>query len=165
MVQLLDSAHDRHVLKVYRVCVHKSQAPKWCYPCHNQWLDQHLRVMGKINYDNGGKFANEELLQVQSMLNIEPSPTRSESVYQNGICKRNHEVVDLILTKLVKEYPQTPKKVLLKWASTSKNSLQMVEGFSPHQLNFGRNPHLPNSWTPLRHLLKWKRYQNASTNI
>ena len=108
--------------------------------------------MGKINYDNGSEFANEELLQVQSMLNIEPSPTRSESVYQNGICKRNHEVVDLILTKLVKEYPQTPKEVLLKWASTSKNSLQMVEGFSPHQLVFGRNPHLPNFWTPLRHL-------------
>ena len=101
-------------------------------------------VMGKIHYDNGGEFANEELLQVQSMLNIEPSSTSSESPYQNGICERNHEVVDLILTKLVMEFPQTPTKVLLKWASTSKNSLQMVEGFSPHQLVFGRNPHLPN---------------------
>ena len=133
--------YSRYTVSVY---ISRKRPSDVIHAIINDWISIY-GVMGKINYENGGEFANEELLQVQSMLNIEPSPTRSESAYQNGICERNHEVVDLVLTKVVKEYPQTSKKVLLKWPSTSKNSLQMVEGFSPHQLDFGRNPHLPNS--------------------
>ena len=32
----------------------------------------------------------------------------------------------------------------LAWACSAKNSLQMVYGYSPYQLVFGKNPKLPN---------------------
>ena len=35
----------------------------------------------------------------------------------------------------------------LAWAVHAKNNLQMVEGYSPYQLVFGRNPQLPSICT------------------
>ena len=94
--------------------------------------------------DNGGEFVSEEMLEVESLLNLEVLSTAAESPFQNGICERNHQVVDAILLKLTKDYPKTPVSVLLKWACMAKNSLQMWSGFSSHQLVFGKNPNLPN---------------------
>ena len=94
--------------------------------------------------DNGGEFVGEEMLEVESLLNIEVLSTAAESPFQNGVCERNHQVVDSILTKLAKDFPTTPLEVLLKWACMAKNSLQMYEGFSSHQLVLGKNPNLPN---------------------
>ena len=107
------------------------------------WISVFLIMKGVLT-DKGGEFINEELREVEAMLNIEPLSTAAESPFQNGLCKRNHQVVDLILSKLVSDFPRTPIPVLLKWASMSKNTSQMVEGFSSHQLFFGRNPNLPN---------------------
>ena len=94
--------------------------------------------------DNGGEFVSEEMLEVESILNLEVLTTAAESPFQNGICERNHQVVDSILNKLVQDYPKTPIIVLLRWACMAKNSLQMWSGFSSHQLVFGQNPNLPN---------------------
>ena len=94
--------------------------------------------------DNGGEFVNKELLEVESLLNIEVLSTAAESPFQNGICERNHQVVDTILTKLSHDYPNTPVSVLLKWACMAKNTLQSYAGFSSYQLVIGRNPNLPN---------------------
>ena len=94
--------------------------------------------------DNGGEFASEEMLHVESVLNVEVLTTAAQSPFQNGVCERNHQVVDAILSKLVKDYPKTPVHILLKWACMAKNTLQMWSGFSSHQLVFGRNPNLPN---------------------
>ena len=94
--------------------------------------------------DNGGEFINSELLHVESMLNIQVFSTAAESPFQNGICERNHQVVDSILRKLVQDYPKTPIEILLKWACMAKNTLQMYEGFSSYQLVLGRNPNIPN---------------------
>ena len=99
--------------------------------------------MGSVLSDNGGEFVNQELQEVESILNIEVLTTAAHSPFQNGLCERNHQIVDSILVKLVEEYPGTDKRVLLKWACMAKNSLQMVEGFSPYQLVIGRNPRLP----------------------
>ena len=96
--------------------------------------------------DNGGEFIREEMLEVESMLHTEVLSTAAESPFQNGVCERNHQVVDSILTKLVQDFPSTPVSVdiLLKWSCMAKNSLQIHEGFNSHQLVLGRNLNLPN---------------------
>ena len=100
--------------------------------------------MKSVLSDNGGEFWNAELQEVQSMLDVEVLTTAAESPFQNGLCERNHQIVDSILAKLVQDYPGTSQHILLKWACMAKNSMQMVEGFSPYQLVIGRNPRLPN---------------------
>lgn len=55
-----------------------------------------------------------------------------------------HSVTDMMLVKLEAEHPDVELETLLSWANMAKNSLQMFNGFSSHQLVFGRNPNLPN---------------------
>ena len=97
--------------------------------------------------DNGGEFCNSDMRQMSSLLNIELMTTAAEAPYQNGICERNHAVIDMILCKLIVEYPNSPLNVLLKWANMAKNSLQMWSGYSSYQIVFGSNPKLPNVMT------------------
>jgi hypothetical protein len=53
----------------------------------------------------------------------------------------------MILLKLQAQYPRIRLSVLLKWANLARNSLQMWNGFSSHQLVFGQNPNLPDIMT------------------
>lgn len=66
------------------------------------------------------------------------------SPYQNGLCERVHAVTDMMLTKLEDENKTVNIETLLAWANMARNSLQMWNGFSSHQLIFGHNPNLPN---------------------
>ena len=45
--------------------------------------------------------------------------------------------------KILADQPGCSLKIALSWAVHAKNTLHMVEGFSPYQLVFGRNPKLP----------------------
>ena len=98
----------------------------------------------KFLTDNGGEFSNEEMVLVTNKLNIYHNTTGAESPWQNGLCEKNHATVDNILEALEKDYPRIPLETLLLWACVAKNSLLMVQGFSPYQLMFGKNPKLPN---------------------
>ena len=104
-------------------------------------------VMRRLFSDCGGEFNNQDMREISSLLNIEVKTTAGYAPFQNGLCERNHAVVDMILHKLVAEYPNTELNVLLKWANMAKNSLQMWSGFSSYQLVFGSNPNLPNVMT------------------
>ncbi len=65
------------------------------------------------------------------------------SPFSNDIHEHNHAVIDEMVTKIMTEQPELSLKVALAWAVNAKNGLQMVGGFSPYQLVFGRNPDLP----------------------
>ena len=104
-------------------------------------------VMGGLLTDNGGEFTGEEIRDVMSVLNVRISTTGAESPFQNGLCERVHAVTDRLLVKLRAQYPKTPVDILLKWANMARNSLQMWNGFSSHQLVFGQNPNLPGIMT------------------
>ena len=65
----------------------------------------------------------------------------------NGLCEKNHALVDTMLERMVEDYPDTPEHVLLAWANMAKNSMQMVYGYSSNQLVYGTNPNLPNIMT------------------
>ena len=58
-----------------------------------------------------------------------------------------------MLLKLCEDYPNTPLDVLLSWAISAENSLQMWHRFSSYQLGFGPNPNLPNVLTENVHAL------------
>jgi len=103
--------------------------------------------MEGIVTDNGGEFSSEEMREVCSILDVETITTAAESPFQNGLCERNHGVIDSMLLKMEEQCPGTPIEVLLSWANMAKNSLQMWHGYSSYQLVFGKNPNLPNIMT------------------
>lgn len=97
----------------------------------------------KILTDNGGEFANTDFLSMAQNLDIEVLTTPAYSPWSNGLCERNHCVIDENVAKLLQENPTLSLEVALTWACNAKNSLSMVYGYSPYQLVFGRNPNLP----------------------
>ena len=111
-----------------------------------KWI-AYFGTMGTILNDNGGEFTSQEIQEVKAMLNIVDLTTGAESPWQNGLCEKNHALVDNILERLDEDYPDLSFKAKLAWAGMAKNSLQMVYGYSPNQLVFGMNPNLPNVLT------------------
>ena len=108
------------------------------------WIGTGIGSPAKILCDNGGEFANAEFMDMCENLNIRMICTAAESPFSNGLCERNHAVIDDTVMKIIADQPKTSLQVALSWAVNSKNCLQMVAGYSPYQLVFGRNPRLPN---------------------
>lgn len=104
-------------------------------------------IMKSILSDNGGEFSSDEMRHVSGILNVQLATTAADSPFQNGLCERNHGIVDYMLVKLKEEYPSCSLEVLLCWANMVKNTLQMWNGFSSYQLVFGHNPNLPDVMT------------------
>ena len=52
-------------------------------------------------------------------------------------------MIDDSVSKIMAEQPDCSLNIALAWAVNAKNCLQMVGGYSPYQLVFGRNPRLP----------------------
>ena len=101
-------------------------------------------VMNAILNDNGGEFTGNEMREVKSVLNVADLTTGAESPWQNGLCEKNHALADNILDRIDEDYPDMDIHTKLAWTCSAKNSLQMVYGYSPYQLVFGKNPKLPN---------------------
>ena len=82
--------------------------------------------------------------EVKSVLNVMDLTTAAQSPRQNGICEKDHQLVDTMWFRMKEDFPNTDDKTLLAWANMAKNSLKMVYGYTPNQLVFGVNPVLPN---------------------
>ena len=107
------------------------------------WIGQ-FGVMGALMTDNGGEFNSDEMREITSILNVQLYTTAGESPFQNGSCERVHAITDMMLAKLQAEYDKVNSQTLLSRANMAKNSLQMWNWYSSHQLVFGENPNLPN---------------------
>ena len=108
------------------------------------WVGAGLGAPEKFIADNGGEFANNEYRDMAENLNIHVINTAAQSPWQNGICERNHAVVDSCLEKILEDNPKMSLDVALAWAINAKNCLQMWSGFSSYQIVFGQQPNLPN---------------------
>ena len=86
------------------------------------WVGAGYGVMGSILIDNGGEFNADEIREVASILNVENCKTAAESPFQNELCERIHAIQDYMLKKMIDQCPNTPKPVLLAWASVSINA-------------------------------------------
>ena len=107
------------------------------------WLATGYGTPEEILIDNGGEFTADEIKEMTSVLNVKVNTTAANSPFSNGVCERNHAVMDTMLLKLQAENPKTPLDDLISWACTVKNSMSMFAGFSPYQIVFGKNPTLP----------------------
>ena len=107
------------------------------------WIGNGMGAPKKFLADNGGEFANDEFRDMAENLNVEVLNSAGYSPWQNGICERNHAVVDDCVKKILDDQPNISLETALVWAVNAKNALQMVNGFSPFQLVFGCNPNLP----------------------
>ncbi len=87
------------------------------------------------------------MMEVASILGVDIVTTPAESPWSNGVCERNHQITDRMFEILKEDNPNSDDDTLLAWASITKNTLQMWNGFSSYQLVIGRNPNLPNLLT------------------
>ena len=109
----------------------------------NGWLSAGYGIPEEIFHDLGGEFTAEEMQEMTSVLNIKVNTTAAHSPFSNGLCERNHAVMDAMITKLQADNPKMAIEDLISWACAVKNSMCMFAGFSPYQIVFGRNPVLP----------------------
>jgi hypothetical protein len=94
--------------------------------------------------DNGGEFNNQLVRDMCENFGIEVITTPTYSPWSNGTCERHNLILTEILVKL-RESHAYDWEISLCWAVAAKNTLNNVNGFSPYQIVFGRNPNLPNS--------------------
>ena len=109
----------------------------------DKWI-QYFGKMDGILTDNGGEFSSHLMREVLSILDVMDHTTGAESPWSNGLCERNHALVDNILQSVMRDYSELSIEQALTWAVVAKNSLSNHFGFSPFQLVFGKNPKLPN---------------------
>ena len=107
------------------------------------WVGSGFGCPKKFLADNGGEFANSEYKDMCENLNIDVRNTAARSAWQNGLCERNHAVVDECVQKIIEDNPDMKLEIALIWAVHAKNCLQMNSGYSSYQLIFGQNPNLP----------------------
>ena len=70
--------------------------------------------------------------------NIKTKTTTAESPWNNGICERHNAIITETLLKVKGDW-----EIALAQALSAKNSLINVNGFSPHQIVFGKNIKIP----------------------
>ena len=93
--------------------------------------------------DNGGEFVNAKMMAICETFSIKFLTTGAYSPNQNGLCEKNHQLVDKMIAKMMNDdknlkFPEALSSVVL-----AKNTLINVYGFSPLQLVTGRQPRLP----------------------
>ena len=96
-----------------------------------------------ILVDNGGEFVNDKMNKVCETFGIKLLTTGSYSPNQNGLCEKNHQIVDKIIEKLISDDQKLPFEEALSSAVFAKNMLVNVYGYSPLQLVTGKQPKLP----------------------
>ena len=69
--------------------------------------------------------------------------TAAYSPFSNGICERNHQIVDLMMAKIKSADPTMSHQEALDYALHAKNMEMTNKGFSPYQIVYGENPRIP----------------------
>ena len=64
-------------------------------------MEQTWAVQEFFLLDLGGEFANQDFLDMCENLNIFVMNTAAESPFSNGLCERNHTVIDEMVHKIL----------------------------------------------------------------
>ena len=76
-------------------------------------------------------------------MKLQAATTAASSPYSNGLCEKNHEVIDLMMEKLMESDPTLNECDALNFALNAKNMETNNRGFSAMQVVYGFNPKLP----------------------
>ena len=113
------------------------------------FLKQWINIFGTPNSiysDNGGEYVPKDVIDFCENFNIKTKTTRDESAWSNGICEHHNAIITEMLLKM-KNDCQCDWETALAWAFSAKNCLINVNGFSPHQIVFGKKIALPSIFT------------------
>ena len=91
--------------------------------------------------DNGLEFNNEDFRDLCDQFGIQVYGTAAESPWSNGVNERHNALLGQMVEKLIDRGHTLEDAVC--WATSSKNTLANIEGYSPSQLVFGINPNFP----------------------
>ena len=69
---------------------------------------------------------------MKELLNIEDMTTAAYSPWQNGLCKKGHQVIDAMLEVMQKGHPDYPLDMLLGRDSMVKNTMYDHHGYTPN---------------------------------
>ena len=95
-------------------------------------------------FDNGREFANPQIIDLAEKFGLPLSNvTAAYSPYSNGICERNHAVVDRMMAKMMAADPSLTDQSALDYALHARNMETNNKGFSPFQIVYGENPRIP----------------------
>ena len=92
--------------------------------------------------DNDPEFANQDFREMSEAMNIRVTTTSAYSPWANTLSENHNQVLGEMVDTILEEV-DCALSVAVAWSTSSKNSLQTVQGFSPSQLVFGYNLILP----------------------
>ena len=108
----------------------------------NDWI-KFWGSPSQILVDNGGEFVNAKMMAICETFSITFLTTGAYSPNQNGLCEKNHQLVDKMIAKMMDDDKSLKFPEGLSSAVIAKNTLINVYGFSPLQLVTGRQSRLP----------------------
>ena len=95
----------------------------------------------KFMSDNGGEYVNKSFVDLCEKFNVHIITTGAEAPWSNALVERHHALLSNSMIKIMED-TKCSVEVALAWACHAKNTLANVNGFSPYQLIFGKNPSL-----------------------
>ena len=101
-------------------------------------------IPDKFLFDNGGEFNNIEVLDLAEKHGMKMhGVTAAHSPFSNGLCEKNHEIVDRMMEKTMADDKAITETDALDNALFAKNIEPNNKGFSPFQIVYGTNPTIP----------------------
>jgi transposase InsO family protein len=99
-------------------------------------------VPNTIRYDEGSEFKNKLFDQLCTRYHIRLDPVPPEIKSKVGVVERANGILGILIGKVKAELPSTPDEIIVDMAIHARNEQTNVNGYSPFQLVFGKNPRL-----------------------
>ena len=102
---------------------------------NKMWIASGFGAPKGFLLDNGGEFADNLYEEMTAHFNVEICNTGAESPWQNGICNRNHVVIDLCVENMLEDDQTLSLEVALAWVMNAKNSISYETTLGFHHTN------------------------------
>ena len=112
-------------------------------PILEDWILKGFGPPKQIIFDNGREFSNKSMREMCEVFNIQMLTSGGFSPFQNGLCEKNHHIVDMMVEKMMHGNPDMTFSRALASAVYAKNCMINNQGYSPLQLVMGKQPRMP----------------------
>ena len=112
-------------------------------PFIEDWILKGYGPPRQVIFDNGREFSNKKMRELCETFNIQMLTSGGYSPWQNGLCEKNHHLIDMMIEKMMHGDSTLTLERALAAALYAKKSMINVNGYSPLQLMMGKQPRLP----------------------
>ena len=79
-------------------------------------------IPSRFQYDNSREFNNPEVIELCEKfgIKVQPATTAAASPYSNGLCEKNHTIVDIMMEKLMEGDPSLKESEAVDSALNTK---------------------------------------------